>query len=133
MSLAGPAANLALVVVAGVAIRLLILADVLEAPGTIHFTQVAVSTAGGVWSTLATFTLLGNEDTIRGGNFTAHLRHEFRVSTDVGDAIVATGVRLIVPESGLGGGTAIDRIAKATEDTARHTKTLTKGKGAKFK
>jgi Zn-dependent protease len=55
MSLAGPAANLLLVVAAGVMIRILILADVLEAPQTIHFTQVAVSTAGGVWSTLATF------------------------------------------------------------------------------
>ena len=33
----------------------------------------------------------------------------------------------------LGGGTVVDRIAKATEDTAKHTKTLTKGKGAKFK
>jgi Zn-dependent protease len=55
MSLAGPAANLLLVVAAGVVIRILILADVLEAPQTIHFTQVAVSTAGGVWSTLATF------------------------------------------------------------------------------
>ena len=33
----------------------------------------------------------------------------------------------------MGGGTAVDRIAKATEDTARHTKSLTKGKGAKFK
>jgi len=33
----------------------------------------------------------------------------------------------------LGGGTVVDRIAKATEDTAKHTKTLTKGKGARFK
>lgn len=55
MSLAGPAANLLLVVASGVLIRILILADVLEAPQTIHFTQVAASTAGGVWSTLATF------------------------------------------------------------------------------
>jgi Zn-dependent protease len=55
MSLAGPAANLVLVVAAGIVIRLLILAGVLEAPQTIHFTQVAVSSAGGVWSTLATF------------------------------------------------------------------------------
>jgi Zn-dependent protease len=55
MSLAGPAANLALVVAAGVAIRILILADVLEAPQTITFTQVAVGTAGGIGSTLAIF------------------------------------------------------------------------------
>ena len=33
----------------------------------------------------------------------------------------------------LGGGTVVDRIAKATEDTAKHTKTLTKGRGARFK
>ena len=33
----------------------------------------------------------------------------------------------------LGGGTAVDRIAKATEDTAKNTKSLTKGKGATFK
>lgn len=33
----------------------------------------------------------------------------------------------------MGGGTAVDRIAKATEDTAKNTKSLTKGKGATFK
>lgn len=85
----------------------------------LQITNDALPSAGGAWSTLATFTLLGNEDTVRGGNFTAHLRHEYRVSTDVGDAVVATGVRLIVPESGVGGGTAVDELEVLTDGVSQ--------------
>ncbi len=53
MSLAGPAANFALVLVAGVAIRLGLLAGVLEAPAEIHFTQLAVAPGGGLAGSLA--------------------------------------------------------------------------------
>jgi Zn-dependent protease len=55
MSLAGPAANLLLVIAAGVAIRLGMLADVFEAPTEIGFTQVVLASAGGLPSALATF------------------------------------------------------------------------------
>ncbi|HJO23124.1 MAG: site-2 protease family protein [Myxococcota bacterium] len=47
MSLAGPAANLALVVLAGVGIRLAMLADVVE-PGHPSFTALVVGTGSGV-------------------------------------------------------------------------------------
>ena len=53
MSLAGPAANLALVVAAGFAIRLGMLADVFEAPAAIGFTQVVVASGGGLASAFA--------------------------------------------------------------------------------
>lgn len=53
MSLAGPAANLLLVVAAGIAIRLGILAGVLHAPESIRFAEVVAASSGGVWPTVA--------------------------------------------------------------------------------
>lgn len=44
------------------------------------------------------------------GTFDAHLRHEFTISTAGGGPIIATAFRLMVPATGLGGGTAIDEI-----------------------
>ncbi len=41
--------------------------------------------------------------------FTPQLRHEFEISRD-GSPILATGVRLLVPGTGLGAGTAIDEL-----------------------
>ncbi len=54
MSLAGPAANLILVIAAATAIRFGIAADVFFAPQTIHFTQVVGASPSGVWGTVAT-------------------------------------------------------------------------------
>ncbi len=44
-----------------------------------------------------------------GGDFTSHFRHEFELSDGSG-GIEALGLRLLVPSSGLGGGTAIDEF-----------------------
>jgi len=54
MSLAGPLANLALVVAAGVAIRAGLAAGVFDAPARIGFEQVAESGLGPLWATVAT-------------------------------------------------------------------------------
>jgi Zn-dependent protease len=53
MSLAGPAANLALVILAGALIRIGISAGVLRAPEIIHFTQVVAPSAEGPGLALA--------------------------------------------------------------------------------
>ncbi len=55
MALAGPAANLALAVVAGVLVRIGMMAGVFEAPGSVHFKQItaAVGAPTGVVSGLA--------------------------------------------------------------------------------
>jgi Zn-dependent protease len=53
MSLAGPAANLALVLAAGVAIRVGLAAGLLAPPETIGFTRLAVAPGGGAAATLA--------------------------------------------------------------------------------
>lgn len=44
-----------------------------------------------------------------GGDFTAFLRHEFSVSQG-GQAVLASAIRVLVPATGLGGGTAIDEL-----------------------
>jgi Zn-dependent protease len=54
MSLAGPLANLALVVVAGLAIRLGIATDLFYAPDSINFSHVVASHAEGTMAGLAT-------------------------------------------------------------------------------
>ena len=54
MSLAGPAANLILVIAAGAVIRFGMMVDVFFAPSTIHFTQVVGASPDGVWATAAT-------------------------------------------------------------------------------
>ena len=53
MSLAGPAANLILVIAAGTAIRFGIMVDVFHAPTTIHFTQVVGASPDAIWGSVA--------------------------------------------------------------------------------
>ncbi len=53
MSLAGPAANLILVIAAGTAIRLGIMVDVFHAPSSIHFTQVVGANSDAIWGSVA--------------------------------------------------------------------------------
>lgn len=55
MSLAGPTANLLLVLAAGVAIRLGMAADLFYAPASISFAQLTASTESGLAAALATF------------------------------------------------------------------------------
>lgn len=47
--------------------------------------------------------------TLRDEDFTEYLRHEFKISDGTG-GVQATGIRLIVPNTGLAGGTAIDEL-----------------------
>ncbi len=54
MSLAGPAANLILVLAAGTAIRFGMMVDVFYAPGTILFTQVVDANPNEIWGSVAT-------------------------------------------------------------------------------
>jgi len=53
MSLAGPAANLILVIAAGAAIRFGMMVDVFYAPSTIHFTQIVGADPDAVWGSVA--------------------------------------------------------------------------------
>jgi Zn-dependent protease len=53
MSLAGPLANLAIVVFAGLAIRAGMAVGALAPPGTLHFSQIVAAPAGGVWEAAA--------------------------------------------------------------------------------
>ncbi|MEZ5323486.1 MAG: hypothetical protein R3F19_00245 [Verrucomicrobiales bacterium] len=79
----------------------------------LQFTTVAnpdSDTPDGDWTTVGTFNYRSNEDDAIGELFTWYLRHEFSVATSDGSPITATGVRLLVPQAGLGGGTAIDEL-----------------------
>jgi Zn-dependent protease len=53
MSLAGPAANLLIVIASGLAIRAGIAAGVFDAPAQISFTQLVVATSAGLFDTIA--------------------------------------------------------------------------------
>jgi len=81
---------------------------------TLQFTAVATPGAGTAdtgdastgWQSIGTLNYLGSEDIAPGGAFTAHMRHEY----GLGAGVQATGFRLVVPGTGLGGGTAIDEL-----------------------
>ena len=84
---------------------------------TLQFTRVfnpsasTVDTGNAVngWQTIATLNYQGSDDTVPGGGFTSYLRHEFEVAAGV-HPLLATGIRLLVPATGGGGGTDIDEI-----------------------
>jgi hypothetical protein len=62
------------------------------------------------WASIGALNLTDSSDLSPGGGFTAYLRHAFDVSAD-GAPILASGIRIIVPSTGLGNnGTAIDEI-----------------------
>jgi hypothetical protein len=65
--------------------------------------------AASGWATIGTLEYSLSEDNEVGEGFTAYLRHEYEISQG-GRSIPATGVRLLVPQTGLGGGTAIDEL-----------------------
>lgn len=60
--------------------------------------------------TVATFDYTESLDVVVGEQFTTYLRHEYQVMQADGSPVRATGVRLLVPAAGLGGGTAIDEL-----------------------
>lgn len=61
------------------------------------------------WQSIGTATYGSNEDDEPGEGFTIFLRHEYNVRAN-GDPILATAIRILVPATGLNGGTAIDEI-----------------------
>jgi hypothetical protein len=72
---------------------------------------VQFTTDGSSWTSVGTITLSGpDEDTVPGGGFTSYLRHGFTLSAGTGDPLVASGLRLLVPGTGLAAGVAIDEI-----------------------
>lgn len=56
MALAGPGANILLVVLAGIAIRVGILAGVFHAPESVNFDRIVSGAASGLWPAVAFFT-----------------------------------------------------------------------------
>ncbi|MFN0127196.1 MAG: hypothetical protein ACKV19_10990, partial [Verrucomicrobiales bacterium] len=84
---------------------------------TIQITRVGVpdadtpdtGEAATGWQTIATIEYLASDDTQVGGAFTSYFRHEFEMAQGT-EAIQATGFRILVPATGIGGGTAIDEI-----------------------
>ena len=61
------------------------------------------------WATIGSIEYLSTDDAVIGGGFTAYYRHEFEVAQGTA-GLQATGFRLLVPASGVAGGTAIDEI-----------------------
>ena len=66
--------------------------------------------AGSSWTTVAEFDYVFSDDIEPGGDFTSYLRHQYSIGRTDGSPIEVTGLRLLVPGTGLGGGTAIDEI-----------------------
>lgn len=64
---------------------------------------------GSLWENIGTVQYLRSDDAALGGDFTSYFRHEFELSDGDG-GILARGLRLLVPSTGLAGGTAIDEI-----------------------
>jgi hypothetical protein len=71
--------------------------------------DIQVTTDGSTWNSIGSVELQKSFDAAIGGLVTGWLRHEFELSADAGP-ILATGVRLIVPSTGIGGGTAFDEL-----------------------
>ncbi len=66
---------------------------------------------GGMnWTDIGMLNYASDDDLVPGGGFTSYFRHEYEVSLTGGAPIVANGVRIVVPQFGLGVGTAIDEI-----------------------
>lgn len=84
---------------------------------TIQYTQILGADAATPhtgdpttgWADIGTVNYSTAEDVGPGGLFTGYLRHEFTVGADTGP-IAASAIRLLVPTTGLAGGTAIDEI-----------------------
>ena len=62
------------------------------------------------WQTIGTLDYQSSDDREPDGEFTSYFRHRYEIAAAGGGGILATGFRLLVPATGLGGGTAIDEI-----------------------
>ncbi|MDF1784946.1 MAG: hypothetical protein P1U82_03690 [Verrucomicrobiales bacterium] len=82
-------------------------------PYTLQITTTpnpSTETLESEWETIGTFDYLDSADIEPGEGFTPWLRHEYEIARTTDEPTEATGIRIIVPQSGLGGGTAIDEI-----------------------
>jgi hypothetical protein len=80
---------------------------------TLQITTIAnpdADTPDEAWTTVATFDYTESLDAVVGAQFTTFLRHEYQVMQTDGSEVTTTGVRLLVPMAGIGGGTAIDEL-----------------------
>ena len=78
----------------------------------VSFPDAATADTGDAatgWQTVGTLDYIASDDPAPGEGFTAHLRHEYEMAAGPA-GIQATGFRLLVPTTGIGGGTAIDEI-----------------------
>ncbi len=69
-----------------------------------------ITNDGSSWTNVGTIDLQNSFDGAIGGLASGYLRHEFDLSTSGGQPITATGLRLLVPATGIGAGTAIDEL-----------------------
>jgi hypothetical protein len=76
----------------------------------LQITTDANPSADSDWTTVGEFDYLSTDDLEPGGDFTAWFRHEYQISNEDGSPILASGVRVVVPQTGLGGGTGIDEL-----------------------
>lgn len=84
---------------------------------TVQITRVAApgsatpdtGSAATGWQTIGTLDYTANVDNTIGEGFTSYFRHQYEI-TEGGSGVQATGLRLLVPATGVGGGTAIDEI-----------------------
>ena len=67
---------------------------------------IEITTDGNTWQPLGTIDYQFGVDDEVGGGFTEYLRHEFEISTASGDPVLASGLRILVPNNGI----AIDEI-----------------------
>ena len=83
---------------------------------TVGSDTVDTGDAATGWATIGTVNYRSDQDTQAGDGFTTFLRHEYDVRQN-GQPIDATGIRILVPGTGLAGGTAIDEIEVFTTAT----------------
>ncbi|RYD31017.1 MAG: hypothetical protein EOP86_18810 [Verrucomicrobiaceae bacterium] len=63
------------------------------------------------WQTVGTLNYAANDDEVSGELFTAYYRHQFAITQGAGTTgVQATAFRILVPATGLNGGTDIDEI-----------------------
>lgn len=77
---------------------------------TVQITNDLTPSGASSWTSIGTLNYVSSDDGVVGGAFTGYYRHEYAVGQTGGGALLATGVRLLVPASGIGVGTAIDEI-----------------------
>ena len=78
---------------------------------TVQITNELNPAAATTWTTIGTVEYVSNDDAALGGAFTSYFRHQYDIVRTTGAPLLATGVRLLVPGTGISpSGTAIDEL-----------------------